>query len=285
MNRPTPADRMAALQASCRAAGLVCLDDTWLGAIHRYRFRCAAGHEWLRRGDEQRTRPTCPLCVRSASALARRKTSNLLRLHDIAQARGGALLSDEYIGVAERFRFRCAAGHEWETQAITILGGGWCKPCHHNALRSSNLLPDGLERLQRMAREKGGECLSTAYVGSRARYRFRCAQGHEWDALGHRFVEGTWCRTCDETARQRELEADAHRMARARGGQCLGSQFINSRARMSWLCHRGHQWVAPVGRIREGHWCPECAHMALISNRKSKARARYKPAGTYADVA
>jgi len=277
----TPGQRIAALHDISRAAGATCLDEAWLGAVHRYRFRCPSGHEWVRRGCNQMTNPRCPVCVHAASKLARRKTDNLQKMHEIALARGGVCLSNTYIGVIDRFAFRCSAGHQWETQAYTVLNGSWCKKCRHESYRHANRLPNGLERLQQLAQKNGGECLSGEYLGLAARYRFRCAEGHEWEKSGTHFKEGSWCAACRENARRRVLEMDAHDIARARGGRCLGDTFVNADTKLRWLCHRGHEWPAPLHRIRKGQWCPECAHMALISNRKSKARRRYEAAGTH----
>jgi len=109
-------------------------------------------------------------------------------------------------------------------------------------------------------------------------------KGRGWVVLeksGTHFKEGSWCAACRENARRRVLEMDAHDIARARGGRCLGDTFVNADTKLRWLCHRGHEWPAPLHRIRKGQWCPECAHMALISNRKSKARRRYEAAGTH----
>ncbi len=66
---------------------------------------------------------------------------------------------------------------------------------------------------------------------------------------------------------------EALRVAAERGGQCLSTSYLNTAVKMHWVCHRGHSWHAPFATIRAGHWCPECAN---LSNRKSKARLRYK---------
>jgi hypothetical protein len=42
---------------------------------------------------------------------------------------------------------------------------------------------NGLAFLPSRALSKGGECLSTQYTNAKAKYRFRCAIGHEWEAL------------------------------------------------------------------------------------------------------
>ena len=52
----------------------------------------------------------------------------------------------------------------------------------------------------------------------------------------------------------------------------------------AWLvacwADRGHQWQAVLASVRYlGTWCPQCKHMSIITNRKSKARAKYEVAG------
>ncbi|MBL0726081.1 HAD family hydrolase [Piscinibacter sp. HJYY11] len=53
-----------------------------------------------------------------------------------------------------------------------------------------------LSRLQEHARTHGGECLTEAYITSRTYYRFRCAEGHEWEARAGNVLQGGWCATC-----------------------------------------------------------------------------------------
>ncbi len=69
---------------------------------------------------------------------------------------------------------------------------------------------------------------------------------------------------------------EALRVAAERGGQYLSISYLNTAVKMHWVCHRGHSWHAPFATIRAGHWCPEYANKAHLSNRKSKARLRYK---------
>ena len=44
-----------------------------------------------------------------------------------------------------------------------------------------------------------------------------------------------------------------------RGGRCLSVTYKDSRTTMNWACGEGHEWPAPLCRIRSGHWCPVCA--------------------------
>jgi hypothetical protein len=67
-----------------------------------------------------------------------------------------------------------------------------------------------------VAATHGGQCLGDVYVGSAAKYRFRCAQGHEWSAIGNLVLGGTWCRTCAKHKRMLSIEKQQE-VARERG--------------------------------------------------------------------
>jgi len=268
----------AAMLKASQAAGVTCLDAVSSGATHTYRFRCQAGHEWRRRGHLQLKQPQCVPCARAALGNPLRKTDNLDKIHELARARGGVCLSTHYTKLADKYEFRCAAGHEWRSQGSTIISGSWCRRCFADEQRLFRRSVDGLERLQASAQARGGQCLSSEYLGQTARYRWRCANGHEWELTGAHVLAGVWCRMCFHDTMRLSID-HAHEAARARGGRCLSDQYVNSNSKLRWLCDRGHEWKAALSTIRRGHWCQQCAGMARISNRNSKARGRYDDAG------
>ena len=53
-----------------------------------------------------------------------------------------------------------------------------------------------MKLMQQHAKAKGGECLSTEYINRKTKLRWRCAEGHEWEATSHHVKRGTWCGTC-----------------------------------------------------------------------------------------
>lgn len=267
------AAQMQRLQALAAAADAVCLDTQWRGYEALYRFRCAQGHEW---SLSAKRKPGCPVCIKAAAAAGKRLQDGLQRLVQVAKERGGVCLSEVYLGKASHHRFRCAEGHEWESSEV--LRGSWCALCANARKQTQYRLADGLARLQLAAADKGGLCLSELYERSKEHYRFRCAQGHEWRAVGAGILRGGWCSICAYTPRRLGLEA-AQAAAQARGGQCLSKSYVNNAVKMSWMCDRGHVWQAKFGSVRRGHWCPECAYMARITNKNSKAWVRYRAAG------
>ncbi|WKB50893.1 hypothetical protein [Eleftheria terrae] len=272
------------LHEAANRDGVTCLESQWKGVESAHRFRCACGHEWLRAPKHMLStagRGACPRCTAEKTKSQRRLVDGLQRLQTIAAGLGGQCLSDAYLGGLHRYRFKCARDHQWDAIGAEVLRGSWCGTCADEHKRHAYLLSDGLERLHAAAADKGGCCESDAYLGKRHRYRFRCGNGHRWEAVGGNVLNGSWCLECTKDSKRLSIEA-AHEAARARGGECLSSTYINAATKLSWVCDRGHLWHAPLSRIRRGHWCRECANAAQIANRKSKARIRYNGGGRHA---
>ena len=66
------------------------------------------------------------------------------------------------------------------------------------------------------------------------------------------------------TQKQVRLQAALQRLhdhAATLGGQCLSSEYSNTRAKVRWRCRFGHEWLAAPGTAlrKKGSWCPECA--------------------------
>jgi hypothetical protein len=273
-------DRAAldALRQAAQSKGGACLEKRYLGP-QQHSFQCGSGHVW-------KTLPKnilylgswCPQCANIALSVNKRKSDGLERLRRVAVEKGGKCLSSEYLGNAARYRFQCAKGHQWETEGTSVLRKKikWCRQCANEAKHEKALHPDGLGRLQSVAIEKGGICLSTLFEGFNSQYHFRCNVGHEWTASGFQVVHGSWCKECLHQNRRLGIEA-MREIAKERGGHCLSTQYQNLQTKLLWECHRGHQWHAVPGSVRQGTWCPQCARMNQITNRKSKAGKKYQP--------
>lgn len=115
---------------------------------------------------------------------------------------------------------------------------------------------------QLLAEELGGICLSNEYVNNKTKLHWRCAEGHEWEALPQNIKRGHWCQVCGNKRQGRQKAKNietAHKLAQARGGECLSSEYTNNRTRLTWRCSEGHEWEAIPASIQRGSWCPKCA--------------------------
>jgi hypothetical protein len=243
-------DEMQTL-AACRGGD--CVSDHYLNNRTKLRWRCAAGHEWEAAPGLITAGHWCPHCAHVARL-------SLDAMVEIASARGGRCLSTEYVNVETHLLWKCVAGHEWTATPASVRSGKWCPYCVHNQRLE-------LKAMQRLARRRGGKCLSTRYINNRQPLVWECKRRHRWKATpanvkGGKRKRGTWCLECYNLRRKFGIRDSIERMeklAQRRGGHCLSSEYINSKSKLLWQCEKGHRWRAVPVSIRRGSWCPVCA--------------------------
>ena len=237
--RPLTLDDMREV---ARARGGECLSKHYVNAHTPLRWRCAAGHKWEARPSYVTRGSWCLRCAGKAP-----KTIGDMR--DIAHTRGGECLSRTYVNMQTPLRWRCAEGHVWETTPVSVSQGRWCPYC-------ANRPPRTIDDMRELARARGGECLSKYYFNTNIHLRWRCAEGHVWEAMPANITKGTWCPHCFGNARL--TIDDIRETARARGGECLSDTYSPSRPKLRWRCAAGHEWSANAIGVRCGRWCPRC---------------------------
>jgi tRNA(Arg) A34 adenosine deaminase TadA len=91
----------------------------------------------------------------------------------------------------KKYRWRCAKGHEWDAKATHIkTSNSWCPIC------SGRIIIAPLLKLQSLAEQQGGKCLSKEYINSKTKLLWKCAKGHEWQAAPSSIKSGQWCPIC-----------------------------------------------------------------------------------------
>lgn len=250
------------------------------------RWRCAQGHEWDASPYAIIKGHWCKRCFDSrVSAL--RMARSLARIQEVARSRGGECISEVYSEVDEPLRWRCAKGHEWESPIRYVRAGSWCPECQHEqSLRLT------IDDMRAFAGTRGGECLSPAYRGPFVPLRWRCADGHEWDAPPNFVrIQGTWCPHCRKGPRKDA--DDVHAEAAAHGGALISEVFLGTMVPHRYRCRLGHEFTMLPAHVKSGHWCRRCNQAAahdlarlrefvarrggeLLSTECGKSRARIR---------
>jgi hypothetical protein len=241
-----PSFDLTRLREYAKTKGGECLTGYFPGVAVPVRWKCAQGHEWKARAIDVRRGNWCPVCAGNYPL-------TLADMHQLARERGGKCLSTEYINSAQKLRWRCAEGHVWLATGNDVRNSGsWCPHCAGVARAS-------IDDAKRVAAARGGQCLSENYTNQRSRLRWRCANGHEWEASAMSVIgNGNWCAAC---SRKAKLTIEAMRtMAGARGGECTSEHYINLDTKLRWRCAHGHEWWATPNNVKHGRtWCPVCA--------------------------
>ena len=121
-----------------------------------------------------------------------------------------------------------------------------------------------LSDLKKLARDRGGQCLSIQYINCETKCQFQCKKGHIFVMEPRHVKSGHWCRECgfeDIGDKNRKLTIeDAQKEAVSRGGKCLSKAYKSSSTKIKWECAKGHIWEATFNGIRSGDWCSVCGH-------------------------
>jgi len=198
----------------------------------------------------------------------------LKKMQDLAISRGGKLLSKKYLNAITKLDWQCEKGHTWKASPNNIknnakgrggLKGNWCPDC---VQRRKYTIKD----VKKVARDKGGECLSKIYERSQGKLTWKCKNDHEFDASFYNVKnKNSWCPECKN-------EDTLHKyknIAINKGGQCLSDKYKGVHSKLRWKCDKDHEWRATPNSIYQGSWCPECVgqHKYTISHMKSLAES------------
>lgn len=176
-------------------------------------------------------------------------------MREMAERKGGKCLSKNYINNRTKLKWQCKEGHVWGAEPYSVKAGKWCQRC-------AGLAKKTIGDMQKMARLRGGKCLSKRYFGNRVKLKWQCKEGHVWKAAPYSVKQGFWCRACADAKSgdsQRLNIADMQKIAKQRGGKCLSKVYKNNRTKLKWQCREGHIWETIPANVRRGSWCSKCA--------------------------
>jgi len=138
-------------------------------------------------------------------------------------------------------------------------------------------------KCQKIAKLKGGKCLSDTYINGETPMLWECKEGHQWTRAARRIKQDRWCPKCSKNLLVKDNEnriihnkmfylEECKKIAQERGGRCLSTYYTNNYVHLSWECSKGHQWTASPKRIKKGNWCPKCRKKRIsIADCKSLA--------------
>jgi hypothetical protein len=231
------------MQQIARQRGGECLSNRYINNYYKLTWQCREGHQW----------EAVPASVKQGywcSACSRVLKGTIEEMRTIAETRGGQCLSDTYVDSSTKVDWRCEVGHQWKAIPARIKQGTWCPVCAGKQKCT-------IEDMNKMAKKRGGECLSREYTNSNTKLIWRCGKGHQWQSAPVNITRGKWCPVC--SGRQKGTIEGMSSIAARHGGQCVSERYISSQRKLTWKCKEGHQWETTPAHIKQGSWCPVCA--------------------------
>ena len=134
---------------------------------------------------------------------------------------------------------------------------------------------ENIRCMRKLAEQLGGKCLSKTYINARTKLKWKCDEGHIFEARPTNVIEGHWCPQCATIQGHTKLRGnidEVNELASERGGECLSKIYVNARTKIKWKCDEGHIWEATTDNIRRGHWCPVCGYKKSWITKRQKTR-------------
>lgn len=171
-----------------------------------------------------------------------------------AQKHNGRCLSKNYKSMHEKLTWQCKYGHVWKSCPVNILlKKTWCPKC--SLKNRSDKRRSNIKRLQDLAKNNNGECLSKIYINMNIKYEWKCFENHKWQATGGSVQSGSWCPVC---AGKNKTINDMQELAQKKNGICLSKKYKHSHSKLKWKCKENHIWHATPTSIKSNCWCPYC---------------------------
>jgi len=179
------------------------------------------------------------------------KRRTIDEMRQTARQRGGKCLSTAIVNTSTKLHWECKEGHQWwQTPNNVIHNKSWCIICAGKKQYT-------IDEMRELAKSKGGKCLSKEYKNANTKLLWQCGQGHKWKTTPSQIINaGSWCPYCAGVTKCTIEEMK--KLAKTKGGNCLSTEYINSKTKLLWECIDGHQWPAKPNVIKTGSWCPYC---------------------------
>ena len=235
-----------------------CISEYYENETSNLSWECKKRHIWEATPKSIKSGSWCPECTRKSPKIAGSKKSVLTiqEMNQMAIDKGGKCISEYYENQRSQLSWECEKGHVWNSTPKNIKSGSWCPECAINSRRKGTI-----EKMQELATNKGGKCLSKNYSNMHEKLKWECHLGHVWDTAPANIKKGAWCPICLPRGHNTRLGLKhAKKLALNKGGECLSSEYKNTGEPLKWQCESGHVWEASMDNIKYGNtWCPYCS--------------------------
>ena len=172
--------------------------------------------------------------------------------------------------------WKCSEGHEWSTRIFSRTKGSICPVCSKinkgRAIAGINDLatthPELLKEWNYERNTALGFIANETFAKSSKKVWWKCAEGHEWEAVINNRANGNACPYCTG----RKVKSGINDLATTYP-ELLTEWFFegnnnskifptdvsaNSHKKVQWKCSKGHMWNARISDRTAGRNCPRC---------------------------
>ena len=172
-----------ALKQIVESKGGTLLKDVYINAKTKVQVRCENNHIWSISYNNLKSGYWCPHCVNNIK-------HTIEKMRELAKSKGGRCLSTTYTNSHTKLTWECEKKHVWDAEPQSIIKGTWCADC----VKCRKYILDDMKKL---AKNKGGTCLSKKYTNVYTELKWKCKNNHVWSAIPRSIIKGAWCKKCN----------------------------------------------------------------------------------------
>ena len=180
-------------------------DKIYSSSSKKVWWKCPNGHEWIGSVNGRSKGSGCPVCMNQIiqEGVNDLETTNPKLVKEWNYEKNGSLKPKEISsGSSKKIWWKCLMGHEWQAAVNTRAAGSGCPYCsNHKVLKGFNdLATTNPEIVKEWNYEKNKMSPYEVSSGSNNKVWWKCAKGHEWEAVIHTRTSGVGCPYCNSNA-------------------------------------------------------------------------------------
>jgi len=170
-----------------------CLSEEYTNRKQFLEWKCEVGHTWFEKFETIGNNKWCPTCTN-------RRIIAIDECIEYAKSHNGKCLSTNFVDSNTKMKWECWCGYVWQsTYGNLKYFDRWCPKCSKKDKKT-------IDDATKIARERGGECLSNNIINTSSKLLWKCKCGFEWKASFNNVKnKKSWCPKCKKYKEQNAL--------------------------------------------------------------------------------
>lgn len=272
LTNKTDEEKLNDLRIIAEKNGGQLISDKWYGNNNKYHFKFESGKSFYilaktvlskKRGWPKNEE----YYFSQVKGQTASKEEKLNDLKSIAEQNGGKILSTEYQTRVAKILCQFEDGREFETTPAQILTTGWPKDANayfkqSNGIKNKSHFKTGkhrLDYLSKIAKENNAELLSTEWIGTHKKYKFKFFDGREFETYANRITRYGFPKDADEYFKRVNCKLIEHidtlkQIAIDNGGQLVSTVWTKAVDKYDFLYSDGTPFSITYQYLKSKGW-------------------------------
>lgn len=170
---------------------------------------------------------------------------------EIAESRGGKLISTEYINCKNILEFEDSQKRRFFKSYRSITNGVWTP--FENKMKKSEVYY--LEQMQKIAEMKGGKLISLECNNTESILEFEDKEKRRFFRKYSSIIKGAWSPFENKIVSDKNYHLNIIRkIAETKGGKLISTEYVNSKEKLEFENKNGYRFWKSSNEIKNGRW-------------------------------